>query len=377
MTFTDYYELLQIASTADADIVSAAYKRMAMKYHPDTGGPNKSEDTMKLLNEAREVLGDTNTRANYDRVWEQENNKKEKIKIAKFLLDQKKYEEAKAVLIGLDHPTAYKWLGQIDKILADQRAKQQREANTHNSTPPKSSTYSTPPPPPPPPRARSYSTPPPPPPSPDFDALAEERIQEIRRREEAKALAEQQEFLHRQQKQTFRNQEQQKLQNYKEVLLRTYEKIDAYAFQWEGSEDATKDFASVPNARARIWTANCKVKAWKAIKAKRYEEARFFIKQASYPDQNMYDWKILVDFILDRETTDQKIQRLGEIGFLYYPIDIGASFSFRVGTLLIVIIVVSLLLVSNASNFLSAFICVSIPTVVFMCWAIYKILHDR
>ncbi len=60
----DYYAILQVHPRAEPDVIQAAYKRLAAKYHPDVGG---DEERMKLINEAWSVLGDPDARRQYDR----------------------------------------------------------------------------------------------------------------------------------------------------------------------------------------------------------------------------------------------------------------------------------------------------------------------
>lgn len=59
----DYYEVLGISQTADPGEVERAYRAKARRHHPDSGG---SEETMKSLNEARDVLSDPESRKAYD-----------------------------------------------------------------------------------------------------------------------------------------------------------------------------------------------------------------------------------------------------------------------------------------------------------------------
>lgn len=59
----DYYDILGVKRDASADDIKKAFRRLARKHHPDTGG---SEDKFKELNEAYEVLSDTEKRAQYD-----------------------------------------------------------------------------------------------------------------------------------------------------------------------------------------------------------------------------------------------------------------------------------------------------------------------
>jgi curved DNA-binding protein CbpA len=64
---TDYYELLQVSVNADTEIIKAAYRRLAFRYHPDRNPGNETARRMMvLLNEARDILTDPQRRAAYD-----------------------------------------------------------------------------------------------------------------------------------------------------------------------------------------------------------------------------------------------------------------------------------------------------------------------
>ena len=68
MAKRDYYEVLGLTKSASADEIKKAYRRLAMKHHPDrnTDGDG-SESRFKEAKEAYEVLKDTDKRAAYDR----------------------------------------------------------------------------------------------------------------------------------------------------------------------------------------------------------------------------------------------------------------------------------------------------------------------
>lgn len=62
----DYYEVLGVPRDASADQIKKAYRKKAMKLHPDVAGPG-SEDAFKKVQEAYEVLQDPQKRAVFDR----------------------------------------------------------------------------------------------------------------------------------------------------------------------------------------------------------------------------------------------------------------------------------------------------------------------
>ena len=67
MSKRDFYEVLGVSKGADEREIKKAYKRLAMKYHPDRNqGDAGAEEKFKEVKEAYEVLTDENLRARYD-----------------------------------------------------------------------------------------------------------------------------------------------------------------------------------------------------------------------------------------------------------------------------------------------------------------------
>ena len=63
----DYYEVLGVNKDASADDIKKAYRKAAMKYHPDRNpGDKTAEEKFKEAGEAYEVLSDADKRARYD-----------------------------------------------------------------------------------------------------------------------------------------------------------------------------------------------------------------------------------------------------------------------------------------------------------------------
>ncbi|MBC6611670.1 molecular chaperone DnaJ [Hymenobacter sp. BT507] len=71
-TKRDYYEILGVVKTASGDEIKKAYRKVAIKYHPDKNPDDPSaEDKFKEAAEAYEVLSDQDKRARYDRFGHQ------------------------------------------------------------------------------------------------------------------------------------------------------------------------------------------------------------------------------------------------------------------------------------------------------------------
>lgn len=67
MDYKDYYKVLGVARSASAEDIKKAFRKLARKYHPDVNpGDKKAETKFKEINEAYEVLSDSDKRKKYD-----------------------------------------------------------------------------------------------------------------------------------------------------------------------------------------------------------------------------------------------------------------------------------------------------------------------
>jgi len=78
MEYKDYYQILGVSKAATEKEIKTAFRKLAQKYHPDRNpGDKQAEEHFKSINEAYEVLGDSEKRAKYDQLgssyaqWEQ------------------------------------------------------------------------------------------------------------------------------------------------------------------------------------------------------------------------------------------------------------------------------------------------------------------
>lgn len=62
----DYYEILGVSKNANDDDLKKAFRKLAFKYHPDRNKDEGAEESFKEINEAYQVLSDSDKRARYD-----------------------------------------------------------------------------------------------------------------------------------------------------------------------------------------------------------------------------------------------------------------------------------------------------------------------
>ncbi|MEW6715945.1 MAG: DnaJ C-terminal domain-containing protein [Chloroflexota bacterium] len=69
MEYKDYYKILGVDRKTEQDAIKRAYRKLALKYHPDRNPGNKqAEEKFKEINEAYQVLGDPEKRARFDQL---------------------------------------------------------------------------------------------------------------------------------------------------------------------------------------------------------------------------------------------------------------------------------------------------------------------
>ena len=67
MRVTDPYRVLQVVPTAEQEVIRAAFRALALKYHPDHEASSRASRRMQELNEAYAMVRDAAARAEFDR----------------------------------------------------------------------------------------------------------------------------------------------------------------------------------------------------------------------------------------------------------------------------------------------------------------------
>jgi len=69
MDYKNYYKILGVKESATRDEIKSAYRKLAKKFHPDKNpGDKQAEEKFKEINEANEVLSDSDKKARYDQI---------------------------------------------------------------------------------------------------------------------------------------------------------------------------------------------------------------------------------------------------------------------------------------------------------------------
>ena len=111
--FTDYYLVLDIPYHATDNEVRAAYKKQAIKWHPDKNPGRDTTDQMQLINEAYLILKDIDARKKYDQEYLRFRGTWVKKQ------DEKKERQYSYAEYDVQDPILYRWMQNARKQAAD------------------------------------------------------------------------------------------------------------------------------------------------------------------------------------------------------------------------------------------------------------------
>jgi len=83
MTDFSFYEILGISNSASDDQIKSAYRNLASKFHPDKTNSVLSNEMMKKINQAYEILSDKKSRKKYDKSLEKNQTSNSTVKSKK------------------------------------------------------------------------------------------------------------------------------------------------------------------------------------------------------------------------------------------------------------------------------------------------------
>jgi len=96
--FEDYYETLQLSSTADTDTIDRVYRILVRRYHPDNQDTGDTEKFNRIV-KAHKILSDPDTRASYDVVYAE--NRESTLKLFDETANPESYDGDKRIFEGI------------------------------------------------------------------------------------------------------------------------------------------------------------------------------------------------------------------------------------------------------------------------------------
>jgi len=115
----NYYEILEISRGASPEVVKAAYRQLAKKYHPDSGNNDASHEMMQILNEAYEILIDSDKRRAYDQLQNHHHNQTD--------TSSKTETKSETSTAPISTQTKSKFIGALRKFINDETDEQLKQ----------------------------------------------------------------------------------------------------------------------------------------------------------------------------------------------------------------------------------------------------------